>query len=108
MELENQNLVGKTLDEKDDHIFECHDRIRELKRDILTLVGRLYDENDNTFAPETHEVMRRWRPIFAKLYLNAASQQAVQADAKKTTGACSKCGMPREIHRCYNSDKSTA
>ena len=108
MELENQNFVGRSLDEKDDHIFDCHDKIRELKADILTLVGSLYGENDNTFALETHEVMKRWRPVFAKLYLNAASQPAVEADAKQTTGPCSKCGMPREIHRCYNSDKSTA
>ena len=31
MNLENQNFVGKSADEKDDHIFQCHDEIRELK-----------------------------------------------------------------------------
>lgn len=32
------------------------------ERDCLTLALRLYAENDNTFAPETREVMSRWRP----------------------------------------------
>jgi hypothetical protein len=101
MELENQNFVGSSLDEKDNHIFDCHDKIRELKSDILTLVGRLYSENDDTFAPETHAVMKRWKPAFAKLYLNAASKQAVKADAKTECAhevairkvlMCKKCG----------------
>ena len=33
------------------------------ERDCLTLALRLYGENDNTFSPETLEVMARWRPI---------------------------------------------
>jgi cytochrome P450 len=37
--------------------------------DLLTLVGRLYDEDESTFAPETIEVMRRWKPVFAAKYL---------------------------------------
>ena len=32
MNLEDQNLVGCSVDEKDEHIFVCHDMIRNLKR----------------------------------------------------------------------------
>lgn len=51
-----------------------------------------------------------WCPLedTDETYDEAASQQAVQADAKQTTtGLCSKCGMPREIHRCYNSERQS-
>ena len=33
-----------------------------VERDCLTLALRLYGENENTFAPNTREVMSRWRP----------------------------------------------
>ena len=74
--------------ELEDQIFDCQDKIRELKSDILILVGRLYGEDDNTFAPETYEVMKRWRPVFAKLYLNAP-------DAKSR---CKICGQGPEVN----------
>ena len=45
--------------------------VKQLESDILTLVGRLYGEDDNSFAPETYEVMKRWRPTFERLYLKA-------------------------------------
>uniref|UniRef100_A0A6M3JG35 Uncharacterized protein n=1 Tax=viral metagenome TaxID=1070528 RepID=A0A6M3JG35_9ZZZZ len=32
MNLEDQNFVGCGLDEKDDHIFECHEMIRKLRK----------------------------------------------------------------------------
>ena len=32
MNLEDKNLIGCTADEKDDHIIECHEMIRELKK----------------------------------------------------------------------------
>lgn len=32
MILEDQNLVGRPSDEKDDHIFKCHEMIRLLKK----------------------------------------------------------------------------
>ena len=35
---------------------------RQLERDCLTLALRLYGEDQSTFAPETAEVMARWRP----------------------------------------------
>lgn len=34
----------------------------QLERDCLTLALRLYGEDQSTFAPETAEVMARWRP----------------------------------------------
>ena len=34
----------------------------QLERDCLTLALRLYGEDWDTFAPETREVMERWRP----------------------------------------------
>ena len=35
----------------------------QLYRDALTMATRLYLESDDTFAPETLEVMARWRLI---------------------------------------------
>jgi len=55
--------------------------IEQLEADILTLVGRLYGEDDNSFAPETYEVMKRWRPIFARLYLKTAEEAEAEAEA---------------------------
>ena len=34
-----------------------------LAADCMTLTLRLMGEDDNTFAPETREVMSRWRPM---------------------------------------------
>ena len=31
--------------------------------DAMTMALRLYAESDDTFAPETIEVMARWRPL---------------------------------------------
>jgi hypothetical protein len=40
----------------------------QLESDAMTLAMRLYAESDDTFAPETIEVMKRWRPkVLAKL-----------------------------------------
>jgi hypothetical protein len=36
--------------------------IDQLERDCMTLVLRLLSEDPNTFSPETHEVMERWKP----------------------------------------------
>lgn len=45
----------------------------QMYQDILTLALRLYSENDDTFAPETREVMNRWRPVIeATLFGEAA------------------------------------
>lgn len=32
------------------------------ENDAMTMALRLLGEDDNTFAPETYEVMSRWRP----------------------------------------------
>lgn len=34
-----------------------------LRKDCLTLALRLLGESPDTFAPETAEVMDRWRPV---------------------------------------------
>ena len=60
------------LEDKNDlqnAINMVEDLVVELKNDILTLVGRLYDEDENTFAPETREVMNKWKPVFKNKYL---------------------------------------
>jgi hypothetical protein len=56
-----------------------------------------------------YDIPPEWKPVVEKLLdlVGSAPKPIVEADAKQT-GACSKCGMPREIHRCYNTDKSTA
>ena len=38
------------------------DVAKQLERDAMTLALRLFSEPDDTFALETLEVMRRWRP----------------------------------------------
>ena len=53
------------LDEK----YQNYLIIEELEKEILILVGRLYDEDPSTFSTETYEVMKKWKPIFAKKYL---------------------------------------
>lgn len=50
-------------------IGDYRNLVNELKSDILILVGRLYDEDENTFAPETRAVMNKWKPVFKKKYL---------------------------------------
>jgi len=37
--------------------------IQLLYQDALTMALRLAGEDDDTFAPELYEVMKRWRPI---------------------------------------------
>ena len=36
-------------------------RIKELEGDIMVLVGRLYEEDEATFAPDTWAIMHKWR-----------------------------------------------
>jgi len=51
-----------------DEMNEMRQRISQLESDLLILVGRLYGEDDSTFAPETYDVMQRWRPIFKRVH----------------------------------------
>ena len=34
-----------------------------INEDAMTTALRLYEEDDDTFSPETYEVMKRWRPL---------------------------------------------
>lgn len=36
--------------------------LQQVKSDCLTLALRLHGEDESSFAPETLEVMKRWRP----------------------------------------------
>jgi len=40
--------------------------IIQLKKDALVMALRLMGEDDETFSPECHEVMKRWKPIALK------------------------------------------
>ena len=42
-------------------------RIKELEGDIMVLVGRLYEEDEATFAPDTWAIMHKWRSKFEAL-----------------------------------------
>jgi len=42
-------------------------RAEAAEKDALTLALRLYGELDNTFAPETLEVMNRYRPLILQM-----------------------------------------
>ena len=44
-----------------------------LRSDAMTMALRLHGEKDETFAPETAEVMKRWRPKVEALLAGAAS-----------------------------------
>jgi hypothetical protein len=46
-------------EERDEDDME--DRIAELENDIMVLVLRLLGEDESTFAPETKEVMEKYR-----------------------------------------------
>ena len=46
---------------------ESEKRIKELEGDIMVLVGRLYGEDEATFAPDTWAVMHKWRGKFEEL-----------------------------------------
>jgi len=41
--------------------LDMEDRITELENDIMVLVLRLIGEDEATFAPETREVMQKYR-----------------------------------------------
>ena len=64
MNLENQNFVGKSADEKDDHIFQCHDEIRELKAEntrFRTALEDLADDKGAAYwtAKEAQDIARQ-------------------------------------------------
>ncbi len=46
---------------------ENEKRIKELEGDIMVLVGRLYEEDEATFAPDTWAIMHKWRSKFEAL-----------------------------------------
>lgn len=50
--------------------------VEGLRRDILTLVGRVYAEDESTYAPETAEVMRRWEPQWHREYQRQGEEVA--------------------------------
>lgn len=60
----------------------------ELIQDILVLVGRLYDENPRTFAPETVEVMNRWRPRFEAIMKDGSYRCPTCDDRLLNPGRC--------------------
>ena len=41
---------------------DLHDAVDRLYMDAMTMAMRLMGEDDDSFAPETREVMARWRP----------------------------------------------
>jgi len=61
-ELENQEDRFSDLMEKTSYrIDDMSGEVDKLESDCLTLALRLCGEDENTFAPETREVMNRWR-----------------------------------------------
>lgn len=47
----------------EDRVETAEMRMRAMEADALTMALRLLGEDENTFSPETAEVMDRWRPI---------------------------------------------
>jgi hypothetical protein len=45
----------------------------DLRSDAMTMALRLYGEKQDTFAPETAEVMGRWRPLVEAMLARSAS-----------------------------------
>jgi hypothetical protein len=55
--------------------------IERLVSDCMTLALRLFGEDPDTFAPETREVMDRWRPKCMKLLSGIPSDEEAMAVA---------------------------
>jgi len=59
------NAVEQELTEVKTKLSElqkvAHAHIDALEKDALTMAMRLMGEDENTFAPETMEVMHRWK-----------------------------------------------
>ena len=59
------NVVELELQEAKNKLAEiqkvAHDYIDAIEKDALIMAMRLMGEDENTFAPETLEVMRRWK-----------------------------------------------
>jgi hypothetical protein len=53
--------VWHEVEREDPEDMDMEDRIAELENDIMVLVLRLLGEDESTFAPETQEVMRKWK-----------------------------------------------
>ena len=49
------------VEREDPEELDMEDRIAELENDIMVLVLRLIGEDEATFAPETREVMLKWK-----------------------------------------------
>jgi hypothetical protein len=55
-----QKELADSLD-KSDQIAKLEARVEQLESDALILARRLVLEDESTFAPETLEVMARWK-----------------------------------------------
>jgi rubrerythrin len=73
------------------HCVKANEQLRQLRKDCLTLALRLYGEDDNTFAPETAEVMKRWRPECHKALMSHPLHTTKPAEDGAWT--CGKCGF---------------
>jgi hypothetical protein len=72
LSIRNCAIAARDLEHKLAWYSHEHAKLTEacddLASDAMTLAMRLYAESDDTFAPETIEVMKRWRPkVLAKL-----------------------------------------
>lgn len=81
---EYARLLGKVLEDLDDaytDVVTMHaQEVEGLRRDILTLVGRVYGEDESTYAPETAEVMRRWESQWHREYQRQVEEVAHGAE----------------------------
>ena len=55
-------------------------RITELERDIMVLVLRLLGEDESTFAPETREVMYKWKEKASSLVVGRLPRERKDDD----------------------------
>jgi DNA repair exonuclease SbcCD ATPase subunit len=87
MKLQNRNLVGETANEKDDHIFQCHDKIEALEAENARLELKLaYHEKVRTkLLNEKDAEIRRLRQEKSELVeilrkLREASHHSPEVD----------------------------
>lgn len=56
-------------------LLAAQEALRVAEEDAMTMALRLYGESDDTFAPETIEVMSRWRPKCDALFQEHCDQK---------------------------------
>jgi len=115
MKIENENLVGCSSDEKDAHIFECHDLIRRLREELVVKVS-VYNQQiqptQKTGEPDAEKQAQVTLNRYASCGRNVMSEEYEEISWKYPTVAgwlkrikgtntvkCLRCGGMSHINK---------